>query len=73
MPWSLPLLGSAQLYTFPSTIHQKIWGEFPSGLLVKNLPANAGEGFNPWSRKISHAMGQLKPGTATTGPTLWSL
>ena len=29
MPRSLPLLGSAQLYAFPSPVHQKIWGELP--------------------------------------------
>ena len=24
MPWSLPLLGSAQLYAFPSPLHQTL-------------------------------------------------
>ena len=33
---------------------------FPGGPVVKNLPAEAGDiGFDPWSRKISHATGQL--------------
>ena len=31
----------------------KLLSGFPGGLVVKNLPANAGEcGFNPWVRKI---------------------
>ena len=34
--------------------------------MVKNLPASAGDGFDPWSRKISHATEQLSPGSTTT-------
>ena len=35
----------------------------PGGLVVNNLPANAGDNwFDPWSAKIPHAMEQL------TGP-----
>ena len=40
--------------------------DFPGGPVVKNLPANAGNNFHPWSRKIPHATGQLSP--ATTEP-----
>ena len=29
--------------------------------LVKNLPANAGDTFEPWSGKIPHAPEQLGP------------
>ena len=29
-------------------------------------------GFNPWSRKILHAMGKLSPWATTTEPVLWS-
>ena len=30
-----------------------------------------GHRFNPWSRKILHAMGQLSPCTTSTEPVLW--
>ena len=43
---------------------------FPGGSVVKNLLANSGNVFNPWSRKISHATGQLSPCTITTDPVL---
>ena len=32
---------------------------FPGGSAVKNVPANGGERFDPWSRKIPHAREQL--------------
>ena len=32
-----------------------------------------GQGFDPWSRKIPHAMGQLSSCAAAAQPTLWSL
>ena len=35
-----------------------IWG-FPGGLVVKNLQASAGDGFDPWSGKIPRAAEQL--------------
>ena len=43
---------------------------FPGGLVVKNLPANAEDvgSFNPWPRKILHAVGHLSPCTTTTEP-----
>ena len=34
-------------------------GTFPDGPVVKNLPANAGDRFDPWSGKIPHAAEQL--------------
>ena len=39
--------------------------DFPGGAVVKNPPANAGHGYDPWSGKISHATEQLRP-CATT-------
>ena len=42
-------------------------GDFPSGPVVKNLPAKCmGHGFDPWSGKIPHATRQLSLCTATT-------
>jgi len=41
---------------------------FPGGSVVKNPPANAGDSFNPWSRKIPHAIEQISPCTTTTEP-----
>ena len=38
--------------------------DFPGGLVVKNLPTNAG--FDPWSGKIPCATGQISPCTTTT-------
>ena len=40
--------------------HFKKLTGFPSGSMVKNLPANA-DWFDPWSRKIPHAVGHLHP------------
>ena len=39
--------------------------------MVKNPLANAeeGHGFDPWSRKVPHAMGQLSPCTSTREAT----
>ena len=37
--------------------------------MVKNLPTNAGDtGFDPWSRKVPHAIGQLSLEATTTEP-----
>ena len=43
----------------------------PAGLVVKNLPSNAGEAglILGWRTKIPHALWQLCPWTATTEPT----
>ena len=44
--------------------------DFPVGPVVKNLPAKCrGHGFDPWSRKIPHALGQLSPSAPVTEPT----
>ena len=43
-------------------VSQCCGGDFPGYLVVKNLPAKAGEtNSDPWSRKIPHAAEQLKP------------
>ena len=41
--------------------------------MVKNLPANAGDGFYLWSRKIPHATEQLSLCITTTEPVFWRL
>ena len=43
---------------------------FPGGAVVENPPANAGDGFEPWSGKIPHAAEQLSLCTTTTEPGL---
>ena len=45
----------------------------PGGSVVKNLPANTGDSFNPWSWKIPHVTEQLSPCTTTIEPVLSSL
>ena len=44
--------------------------DFPGGPVVKNPPANAGEGhrFDSLSGTIPHALGQLSQHTTTTEP-----
>ena len=41
---------------------------FPGGLVVKNLPVNAGDmnKFNPWSGRIPHASEQPSPCPTTS-------
>ena len=39
--------------------------DFPGGIEHKNLPTIAGDGFNPWSRKIPHSAEQLSPWSTT--------
>ena len=39
-----------------------VFGGFPGGAVVENPPANAGDGFEPWSGKIPHAAERLGPG-----------
>ena len=42
-------------------------GDFPGGIVDKNLPDNTGDkGFDPWSGKIPYAAEQLSPWTITT-------
>ena len=38
--------------------------------MVKNLPADAWDRFDPWSGEILHAVEQLSPCTTTTEPVL---
>ena len=46
---------------------------FPGGLMIKNLPAKAGDTeFNPWFRKIPRATGQLSPCARTTESAVYS-
>ena len=45
--------------------------DFPAGPLAKNLPADAGDNhFDPSSRKIPRAMGQLNQCVMTTESVL---
>ena len=48
----------------------KLKTSFPGGLVVENPPANAGDGFDPWSRKIPYAVEQLSPCAITIEPVL---
>lgn len=41
--------------------------DFPDGPVVKDLPAKAGDGFNPWSGRFPVLLGATKPMAATTG------
>ena len=56
-----------------SFIKAQVPGGFPGGSVVKNLPANAGDTFDPWSGKILQASEQLGPCATTTKPVLWRL
>ena len=48
---------------------KRLFKGFPGGSVVKNLPAvDKGHQFNPWSRKIPHAMEQLSLCATTTEP-----
>ena len=38
--------------------------------MVKNLPANAGDEFDPWWGKIPHALEQLSQCSTTIEPVL---
>ena len=44
--------------------------DFPGGSVVKNLPANAGDRLNPWTRKIAHTGERLSPCATTIEPVL---
>lgn len=47
--------------------------DFPGGPVGENPPANTGDGFNAWSRKMTWLLprtaGELSPSTPTTKPT----
>ena len=45
---------------------------FPGGSVVKSPSANAGDGFDPWSRKIARATEQLSLCATTVKPVLQS-
>lgn len=51
---------------------RKVTQGLPGGSVVENLPPMQGHGFNPWSEKIPHAVGQVSPCTTTTEPQLLS-
>jgi len=46
--------------------------DFPDGTVDNNLPANAGDRLDFWSKKIPHVVGQLSLCPTTTESTLWS-
>ena len=58
------------MLTVQNSNYNVMWGDFPGGPVVKNLPSSAGEaGSIPgWETKIPHAAGQLSPRTTTTDP-----
>ena len=69
-------LGSGSIYQVSQRGERsKMSGrDFPAGPVVENLPANAGgHRFDPWSRKIPHATGQLSPCPTPTEPTCHQL
>ena len=43
--------------------------DVPGGTVHKNLPAIAGDGFNPWSRKIPHTIEQRTHAAQLPKPT----
>ena len=45
---------------------KRVHKDFPGGPVVKNTPANTGDMFDPWSRKIPPGAEQLSPCAATT-------
>ena len=49
------------MYLYPSpSFKNRSFLDFTGGSAVKNVPANArSHRFNPWSRKIPHAVEQL--------------
>ena len=51
---------------------KKMLLDFPSGIVDKNPPANAGDRFNLWFRMIPHATEQIRLGTTAVEAVLWS-
>ena len=49
---------------------KKYGRDFPGDPVVKSLPANAGDGFDPWPVKSSHAVRQLNPCITATEPAI---
>ena len=57
-------------FCFSNHMKNKYWG-FLGDSVVKHPPSNAGDtGFDPWFRKIPHAMEQLSPCATTIEPVL---
>ena len=49
------------------------WGrDFPGGPVVKNLPANVADTFDPWYGKTPHARKQRDPCATPTEPAAYS-
>ena len=73
-PEELPRLTSGTV-TMLILLKNLLFGDFPGGPVVKNLPSNAGDpGAVPgWGTRIPYAMGQLSPCTTTTEPTCHNL
>ena len=66
--------GQHRAQEFKVESYESVYEDFPGGPVVKNPPMQCrGHGFNPWSRRIPHATGQLSPCTATGGPVISSL
>ena len=58
----------ASLFGSLSLVHEtSVFGDFPGGLVVKNLPADAGD-TGPISGPGRHATGQLSLQATTTEP-----
>ena len=49
---------------------KKYGRDFPGDPVVKSLPANAGDGFDPWPVKSSHVVRQLNPCITATEPAI---
>ena len=56
--------------TTGNALVKKRMGSFPGIPVVKNLPCNARDGFDPWSRKSPHAVAQLSLCNTTIEPAL---
>ena len=67
---SVPIGAHSYILDWPWIRKQK--QGFPGGSAVKDLPASAGDGFNPWSEKIPHALEQLSSCATTVEPVLQS-
>ena len=53
---------SPATFTSVSSYYKQKMGDFPGGIVDKNLPDNTGDkGFDPWSGKIPICRGATKP------------
>ena len=63
----LPIYPTDRIAHYERHLGKYLLQDFPGGPLVKNPPANArGHGFDPWSGRIPHTMGQPSPCAAAT-------